>query len=80
MFPHNLWNSQAATRHDEAMRALAWIALAGCGLTSIDARAPAPTTTRAAPFSLQAHTGATVTLGSELEKGDVVLVFYRGHW
>lgn len=31
-------------------------------------------------FSLEAHTGERVSLASRLERGPVVLVFYRGSW
>lgn len=31
-------------------------------------------------FSLAAQDGSTVSLAGELERGPVVLVFYRGYW
>jgi hypothetical protein len=36
--------------------------------------------TTAAPFTLTAHDGSTVTLANVLAEHHVVLVFYRGHW
>ena len=31
-------------------------------------------------FTLESHLGGTVTLSKALERGPVVVVFYRGHW
>lgn len=59
------------------------LAATGCGLvTGIEVTAP-PTVTAAAPaapFALAAQDGRTVALAELLAAGDVVLVFYRGHW
>lgn len=35
---------------------------------------------RAPDFALVAHTGETWQLSSALQRGPVVVVFYRGHW
>lgn len=56
------------------MRSLAVLAMfaTSCGvITGIEVTAPPTTTERATPFPL---------LDAYLGRGDVVLVFYRGHW
>jgi hypothetical protein len=55
----------------------------GCGtVTSIQVAAPAAVraTDVAPPFELASHLGGQVRLADALATGDVVLVFYRGHW
>jgi hypothetical protein len=54
---------------------LALLLAAGCGVTSIDVKAPAPAADVAAPFTLTKQDGTAFS-----PSGDVVLVFYRGHW
>ena len=54
---------------------LALVLAAGCGVTSIDVKTPAPAAEVAAPFTLTTQDGASFA-----PTGDVVLVFYRGHW
>ncbi len=54
---------------------------AACGWWSLETRtAPVGAERTAPPFSLPDHAGKAVSLGSLLERGPVVLVFYRGHW
>lgn len=65
------------------MRCLAVLALAatGCGaITGIDGAAPPTTSDRATPFSLPAAGGQETSLDALLARGDVALIFFRGHW
>ncbi|MDB4961204.1 MAG: hypothetical protein JWP01_1203 [Myxococcales bacterium] len=59
------------------------VTAAGCSaVTSIQVAAPAAVTATevAPPFELASHQGGRVRLADALATGDVVLVFYRGHW
>ena len=66
------------------MRSIALVVAAtGCGVvTSIEVAAPPAVTATdlAPPFALTSHQGQTVRLADALTAGNVVLVFYRGHW
>ena len=53
----------------------ALVLAAGCGVTSIDVKTPAPAAEVAPPFTLATQHGTAFA-----PSGDVVLVFYRGHW
>ena len=52
---------------------------AGC-VTALHVTSSAVVTAEAAPFTLPAQDGHSVTLATELSHGPVVLVFYRGFW
>ncbi len=54
------------------------IAAAGCSVTGIDVKTAAPAASTATPFSLRDQNGTAFDLADT--HGDVVLVFYRGHW
>jgi hypothetical protein len=59
------------------------VTAAGCSaVTSIPVAAPPAVTSTdvAPPFELASHQGGHVRLADALATGDVVLVFYRGHW
>jgi len=53
---------------------------AGCGLFVKTREAPVSLKTRAPDFSLSDQHGQGHTLAGFLDKGPVVIVFYRGHW
>ena len=56
-------------------------ALPGCGWYYLEPDANlVPARATAPEFSLPDTAGAPVSLASLRERGDVVLVFYRGHW
>jgi hypothetical protein len=61
--------------------ALAILVGSGC-VTSLHVTTPASLTADAvAPdFTLPSQDGRAVSLATELARGPVVLVFYRGHW
>ena len=49
-------------------------------MVALHVTTPATVTDTAAPFTLRAQDGHPVTLATELARGPVVLVFYRGYW
>jgi hypothetical protein len=56
------------------------IGMAGCGYF-VTPRGPlVPVQAKAPEFSLSDQGGETVSLHGLLQKGQAVLVFYRGHW
>lgn len=63
------------------MRALVPLATTGC-VTALHVTTPATIEvgTQAPAFELPAQDGHVVSLSSALERGPVVLVFYRGYW
>lgn len=63
------------------MRSAVLLAASGC-IASLQVTAPASLATEAAApdFQLPAHDGRVISLATELARGPVVLVFYRGHW
>lgn len=69
-------------RHHADITAAVVVALAGCGVTTINRPAPPRVAAEAtAPdFTLPAHDGRRVALAEALSRGHVALVFYRGHW
>jgi hypothetical protein len=64
-----------------AALAAALVGAGGCGFWFLETRtAPVAAERRAPPFVLPDHTGAPVSLERLLERGPVVVVFYRGFW
>ena len=65
---------------------VAAIALAGVPSSAAGGRQATSRTTplgvgdRAPDFTLESHTGGTITLSKTLERGPAVVVFYRGYW
>jgi peroxiredoxin len=59
---------------------IAIVVMVGGCFTRLEVVQPAPATAVAAPFSLSAQDGTTVTLAGVLAENHAVLVFYRGHW
>ena len=56
-------------------------ASAGCVTTLHVVASPTVTDASIAPpFALPAQDGRTIALADELQRGPVVLVFYRGYW
>jgi hypothetical protein len=65
------------------MRFLGALALAAssCGVvTGIDVTALPTTADQASPFTLADGSGQATALSSLLARGDVALIFFRGHW
>lgn len=65
------------------MRSLGVLALAAssCGaITGIEVTAPPTTTEQATMFTLADGAGQATSLSALLARGDVALIFYRGHW
>lgn len=64
-----------------ALAAAAVLTLQGCGWYFLE-RDPneVPRGAEAPAFALPSHLGGQVSLADLRAKGDVVLVFYRGHW
>jgi hypothetical protein len=82
-----LWLALSAARRDRRgwVRAIAGLQLAVVPLSIwaffVLARMPAVRVPERAPdFTLPDQEGHPVTLATELEKGPVLLVFFRGHW
>ena len=56
-------------------------AVTSCGYWYLETRsAPAATEQQAPDFTLPNQDGTPVSLGSLLEQGPAIVVFYRGHW
>jgi hypothetical protein len=67
------------------IRAVVWVQLAAlvfaCWAFFVFARLPATHVPERAPdFTLPDQDGRPVTLSAELQRGPVLLVFFRGHW
>jgi hypothetical protein len=62
--------------------ALPVVAALGCGVVSLNVTDPAALASdaKAPELVLPSHESKQVALSEQLTKGDVVLVFYRGHW
>jgi hypothetical protein len=57
------------------------LAATGCGvIAGIDVTAPPTTTERSTNFELDNQTGTLTSLSELLARGDVALIFFRGHW
>ena len=58
----------------------AFLLISGCGLFVKHKGDVVPVREAAPEFTLQDQKGEVVSLGEMLDRGPVLVVFYRGHW